>query len=41
VVGDLQTLLVLAKGLALAYNRDLQENKPPVFDAFDTVKDER
>lgn len=38
VVGDLQTLLVLVKGLALAYNRDLQEDKPPVFDAFDTVR---
>ncbi|MDO4574924.1 MAG: argininosuccinate lyase [Planctomycetia bacterium] len=37
VVGDLQTLLVLVKGLPLAYNRDLQEDKPPVFDAFDTV----
>jgi len=38
VVGDLQTLLVLVKGLPLAYNRDLQEDKPPLFDAFDTVK---
>lgn len=37
VVGALQTLLVLIKGLPLAYNRDLQEDKPPVFDAFDTV----
>ena len=37
VIGDLQTLLVLVKGLPLAYNRDLQEDKPPVFDAFDTV----
>ena len=37
VVGDLQTLLVLVKGLPLAYNRDLQEDKPAVFDAFDTV----
>jgi argininosuccinate lyase len=36
-VGDLVTLLVLLKGLPLAYNRDLQEDKPPVFDAFDTV----
>jgi argininosuccinate lyase len=34
----LQTLLVLIKGLPLAYNRDLQEDKPAVFDAFDTVK---
>ena len=38
VVGNLQTLLVLVKGLPLAYNRDLQEDKPPVFDAFDTVE---
>ena len=37
VVGGLQTLLVLVKGLPLAYNRDLQEDKPPLFDAFDTV----
>jgi argininosuccinate lyase len=37
VVGDLVTMLVLLKGLPLAYNRDLQEDKPPVFDAFDTV----
>ena len=38
VLGNLQTLLVLIKGLPLAYNRDLQEDKPAVFDAFDTVK---
>lgn len=38
VIGHLQALLVLVKGLPLAYNRDLQEDKPPVFDAFDTVK---
>jgi len=38
VIGNLQTLLVLIKGLPLAYNRDLQEDKPPVFDSFDTVK---
>ena len=38
VIGALQTLLVLIKGLPLAYNRDLQEDKPPVFDAFDTVR---
>ncbi|HEV3204214.1 MAG TPA: argininosuccinate lyase [Gemmataceae bacterium] len=37
VVADLQHLLVLVKGLPLAYNRDLQEDKPPLFDAFDTV----
>jgi argininosuccinate lyase len=38
VVGDLTTLLVLIKGLPLAYNRDLQEDKEPLFDAFDTVQ---
>lgn len=38
VVGNLQALMVLVKGLPLAYNRDLQEDKPPVFDSFDTVK---
>ncbi|MCX7426033.1 MAG: argininosuccinate lyase, partial [Planctomycetia bacterium] len=38
VVGNLQTLLVLIKGLPLAYNRDLQEDKPPMFDSFDTVR---
>ena len=37
VVGDLVTLLVLLKGLPLTYNRDMQEDKPPAFDAFDTV----
>ena len=38
VVGDLLTLFVLVKGLPLAYNRDLQEDKPAVFDAVDTVQ---
>jgi argininosuccinate lyase len=38
VMGALQTLLVLVKGLPLAYNRDLQEDKLPLFDAFDTVE---
>jgi argininosuccinate lyase len=37
VVGDLVSLLVMLKGLPLAYNRDMQEDKTPVFDAFDTV----
>ena len=37
VLGNLQTLLVLVKGLPLAYNRDLQEDKPPLFDSFETV----
>lgn len=38
VYGSLTTLLTLVKGLPLAYNRDLQEDKPPLFDAFDTVQ---
>src|SRR4051794_839584 len=38
VLGALTTLLVLVKGLPLAYNRDLQEDKEPLFDAFDTVE---
>ena len=33
--GNLHTLLTLVKGLPLTYNRDLQEDKPPVFDSFD------
>lgn len=37
VIGDLVALMVTLKGLPLTYNRDLQEDKPPVFDAFDTV----
>ena len=37
VVGHLQSLIVLTKGLPLAYNRDLQEDKEPLFDSFDTV----
>ncbi len=37
VIGNLQTILVLIKALPLAYNRDLQEDKPPLFDSFDTV----
>lgn len=38
VVGSLTALLVLIKGLPLAYNRDLQEDKGPLFDSFDTVE---
>ena len=34
IFGHLQTELILQKGLPLAYNRDLQEDKPPVFDAL-------
>jgi len=33
--GNLHTLLTLVKGLPLTYNRDLQEDKPPVFDSHD------
>jgi argininosuccinate lyase len=38
VIGNLQALLVLIKGLPLAYNRDLQEDKERIFDSFDTVE---
>ncbi len=37
VWGDLSALWALVKGLPLTYNRDLQEDKEPLFDAFDTV----
>jgi argininosuccinate lyase len=37
VAGDLQALLMLVKGLPLAYNRDLQEDKAALFEAYDTV----
>jgi len=38
VFGDLTTLLTMMKGLPLAYNKDMQEDKEAIFDAFDTVK---
>ncbi len=38
VTGALVSLLMTMKGLPLTYNRDLQEDKEPVFDALDTVK---
>ncbi|MDR2531629.1 MAG: argininosuccinate lyase [Oscillospiraceae bacterium] len=38
VFADLQTLLVMMKGLPLAYNKDMQEDKEAIFDAVDTVK---
>ncbi len=38
VFGDLVTLLTVMKGLPLAYNKDMQEDKEPVFDCEDTVK---
>jgi argininosuccinate lyase len=37
VTGSLMALITLVKGLPLTYNRDLQEDKEPVFDAVDTV----
>jgi argininosuccinate lyase len=37
VYGDLTALLTVMKGLPLTYNRDLQEDKEPVFDAADTI----
>lgn len=38
LVGNLMNLLVAVKGLPLTYNRDLQEDKPPLFDSIDTLK---
>ncbi len=38
VFGDLTALLTMMKGLPLAYNKDMQEDKEAIFDAFDTVK---
>jgi argininosuccinate lyase len=38
LTGDLVSLLVTAKGLATGYQRDLQEDKEPVFDAVDTLE---
>ncbi len=38
VIGDLNTLLIMLKGLPLAYNKDMQEDKEAIFDAVDTVK---
>lgn len=38
VFGDLTTLLTVMKGLPLAYNKDMQEDKEAIFDAFDTVR---
>lgn len=39
VFGHLMGLLTMIKGLPLAYNKDMQEDKEAVFDAFDTVRD--
>ena len=38
VFGDLVSLLTMLKGLPLAYNKDMQEDKEAVFDAFDTAQ---
>ncbi len=38
IYGDLITLLTVMKGLPLAYNKDMQEDKEPVFDAVDTIE---
>ena len=38
VYGDLTTLLTMMKGLSLAYNKDMQEDKEAIFDAIDTAK---
>ena len=38
VYGDLMAMLTVMKALPLAYNKDMQEDKEPVFDAVDTVK---
>ncbi len=38
VFGDLMTLLTMLKGLPLAYNKDMQEDKEAIFDALDTVR---
>ncbi|MBI2000588.1 MAG: argininosuccinate lyase, partial [candidate division NC10 bacterium] len=38
VYGSLLALLTMLKGLPLSYNRDLQEDKEPVFDAVDTIR---
>ena len=38
VYGDLMAILTILKGLPMTYNRDLQEDKEPLFDTVDTVK---
>jgi len=38
VIGDLTTLMTMMKGLPLAYNKDMQEDKEAIFDAFKTAK---
>lgn len=38
VYGNLMGLLTTMKGIPLAYNKDMQEDKEPVFDTYDTIK---
>jgi len=38
VIGDLVALLTISKGLALAYNKDLQETQEPLYDAIETAR---
>ena len=38
LLGNLQALLVLLKGLPSTYDKDLQEDKEPAFDTFDTLQ---
>ena len=39
IQGDLSSVIMLMKGLPTSYNRDMQLDKPPLFDAIDAVKD--
>lgn len=39
VYGNLMNILTIMKGLPLAYNKDMQEDKPPLFNTVDTLKD--
>lgn len=38
VIGNLVSLLTILKGLPMTYNRDMQEDKEPVFDSIDTIR---
>jgi argininosuccinate lyase len=39
IQGDLSSVMIMMKGLPLSYNRDMQLDKPPLFDAVDTTKE--
>ncbi len=39
IQGDLSSVLIMMKGLPLSYNRDMQLDKPPLFNAVDTIKE--